>query len=161
MLLMPESPRWHILRARFKSKLPQRAKHYEKAFDGLRYLRHTKLQAGRDLFLLETWINREMNNLREPSNMGQKPYRRSTAIWDSLKKYRALLTEPRCFTALVASLIVMVWQQLCGINVLTYYSSWIFLQQTGPGGRNCTLEFSIPTNGAEGKVAIKDSFKVS
>jgi hypothetical protein len=44
---LPESPRWLLLKARKGNKAK-----YEEAFLSLCKLRHTKLQAGRDLFLI-------------------------------------------------------------------------------------------------------------
>ncbi|KAF2108423.1 hypothetical protein BDV96DRAFT_587778 [Lophiotrema nucula] len=99
---LPESPRWLLMRAREGNR-----KKYEEAFLALCKLRHTKLQAGRDLFLMNYLIAGEEINMTQ-----ERPF-------------RELFTLPRNRRALTASVILMFLQQFCGVNVTAYYSSTV------------------------------------
>ncbi|POY75474.1 hypothetical protein BMF94_1376 [Rhodotorula taiwanensis] len=93
----PESPRWLIGRGR-----------YRKAFESLCRLRFTKLQAARDLFMINALLEEEAN----------MPTGKAALI--------ELFSVGRNRRAVLASGIVMFMQQFCGINVIAYYSSTIF-----------------------------------
>lgn len=66
MLALPESPRWHLLKARrLESDSDTNRLHmnrlrivdqYDKAFHALRRLRYLKLQAARDLYTIDIWL---------------------------------------------------------------------------------------------------------
>ncbi|KAJ4352206.1 uncharacterized protein N0V89_007553 [Didymosphaeria variabile] len=99
---LPESPRWLLMRARQGNR-----KKYEEAFNSLCKLRHTKLQAGRDIFLI--------NHLLEAEER----------IMQQEKPFSELFTRGRNRRALTASVITMFLQQFCGVNVTAYYSSTI------------------------------------
>ena len=99
---LPESPRWLLQKARQGN-----TKKYEEAFMSLCKLRHTKLQAGRDLFLIDHLLQEEGKIMQH-----QKPF-------------SELFTLGRNRRALVASMITMFLQQFCGVNVTAYYSSTI------------------------------------
>ncbi|KAF2655619.1 hypothetical protein K491DRAFT_412594 [Lophiostoma macrostomum CBS 122681] len=99
---LPESPRWLVSKARQGNK-----KKYEEAFMALCKLRHTKLQAGRDLFLIDHLLQGEEEIMKQ-----QKPF-------------TELFTLGRNRRALTASVITMFLQQFCGVNVSAYYSSTI------------------------------------
>ncbi|OJD39050.1 mfs sugar transporter [Diplodia corticola] len=103
---VPESPRWLL-----DKKL------YLKVWDSLCRLRHLKLQAGRDFFLLY----HQLKNEREvfETQRGAK----------QLFGLKQLLGQPRSRRALQASLIVMFLQQFCGVNVHVYYSVSVFYEQ--------------------------------
>ena len=125
MMSLPESPRWHLLKAgRLERQLPPGnrldiEKHYEHAFYALRTLRHTKIQAARDLFYIDAWLG--MTQLSETSrDLGQN----RAGTW--FQNAQDLWRRPRCRQAMRAGLIVMALQQLCGVNVLAYYSSPVF-----------------------------------
>lgn len=91
---LPESPRWLLMKARQGNK-----KKYEEAFMSLCKLRHTKLQAGRDLFLIDHLLEGE------------------EAIMQQQKPFSELFTLGRNRRALTASVITMFLQQFCGVNV--------------------------------------------
>lgn len=101
---LPESPRWLLRRAHLGD-----TSKYEKAFLALCELRHTKLQAARDLFLISYQLYGEQRIRKQ-----QKPF-------------LELFTIPRNRHAFTASVIVMFFQQFCGVNVLAYYSSTVLL----------------------------------
>ncbi|KAF2759188.1 hypothetical protein EJ05DRAFT_499609 [Pseudovirgaria hyperparasitica] len=103
--VLPESPRWLLLKAR-EGKDKRR---YEEAFLALQRLRHTKLQAARDLFLINHLLGEEEKIMK----------------YD--KPFLELFTNGRNRRALTASVICMFMQQFCGINVLIYYSSDILV----------------------------------
>lgn len=95
----PESPRWYMSQGR----------HY-KAYQAMSKLRYNKLQAARDIFYMHTLLEVE------------------SEIKLGRNKLLELITVPRNRRALVASEIVMFMQQFCGVNVIAYYSSEIFLE---------------------------------
>ncbi|ANB15304.1 myo-inositol transporter ITR1 [Sugiyamaella lignohabitans] len=96
---VPESPRWYIRKNR-----------HDKAFQSLLRLRNTKVQAARDLYYMQIMIaiNEELN-------------KEHNALFD-------IFAVGRNRRALYASQIVMFMQQFCGVNVIAYFSSTIFLQ---------------------------------
>ncbi len=131
---LPESPRWHLLKARRLERHNQPKnrleieKQYEYAFYALRTLRHTKIQAARDLFYIDAWLRIEqlpetLHDSRE-NRAGTRQQNPPWTAWfqNTLDLYR----QPRCRRAMTAGLIVMALQQLCGVNVLAYYSSPVF-----------------------------------
>ncbi|PVI05411.1 hypothetical protein DM02DRAFT_725112 [Periconia macrospinosa] len=113
---LPESPRWLLMKARKGNK-----KKYEEAFESLYKLRHTKLQAGRDLFLINHLLQGEDEIMKQ-----QRPF-------------LELFTLGRNRRALVASVITMFLQQFCGVNVTAYYSSTILKDHAGYQDRSALL----------------------
>lgn len=91
---LPESPRWLLKKAR-KDKSQKK---YEEAFEALCKLRHTKLQAARDLFLIDHLLAGEEQ------------------IMEQQRPFFELFTEGRNRRALTASVITMFLQQFCGVN---------------------------------------------
>lgn len=91
---LPESPRWLLMRARAGN-----ASKYEEAFMSLCKLRHTKIQAGRDLFLINHLLEGEEDIMHQ-----QKPF-------------SELFTQGRNRRALTASVILMFLQQFCGVCI--------------------------------------------
>lgn len=117
VFMCPESPRWYMSKGR-----------HAKAYRAMIKLRYTKVQAARDVFYMHTLLDAESH-----MKVGQS-------------KIVELITVPRNRRALVASEIVMFMQQVrelplcsfsglwltssqfCGINVIAYYSSEIFME---------------------------------
>ena len=122
MLAMPESPRWNLLQAHLEYDKEKRSEYYDNAFNALARLRHTKLQAGRDLFYLQRLLQIELSRVmslrqhyREIRISGAKKVKAHLVA--TVRKYRVLVSNDRCRRALHAALIVMIAQQLCGVNV--------------------------------------------
>jgi hypothetical protein len=99
VFLCPESPRWYMSKGR-----------HEKAYRSMCKLRYNKIQAARDVFYMHTLLEAE----NESMTVGQN-------------KVKEMFTVPRNRRAMQASEIVMFMQQICGVNVIAYYSSQIFL----------------------------------
>lgn len=96
----PESPRWYIKKGR-----------YSDAFKSLLRLRNTPLQAARDLYYVHSQL------LEEADIIGKSNY---------VSRFVELFTIPRVRRATLASWTVMIAQQMCGINIIAFYSSTIF-----------------------------------
>jgi len=104
VFLCPESPRWYMSKGR-----------HEKAYRSMCRLRYNKAQAARDVFYIYTLLEAENESLV----LGQS-------------KVKEMFTVPRNRRAMQASEIVMFMQQFCGVNVIAYYSSQIFLDANLP-----------------------------
>lgn len=100
---LPESPR--VLLAKARRGGPRANDLYEKAFLALKDLRNSKVQAARDLFLMDYLLGEE------------------ATIMHDQRRFVELFTLGRCRRALTASVICMFLQQMCGVNVTVYYSS--------------------------------------
>ncbi|KAJ5749675.1 Major facilitator superfamily domain general substrate transporter [Penicillium manginii] len=96
----PESPRWYIRRGEMA-----------KAYKSLCRLRNTPLQAARDLYYIHAQIQIEQ------SIIGESNY---------VTRFVELFTIPRVRRATLASFTVMIAQQMCGINIIAFYSSTVF-----------------------------------
>ncbi|OJJ51536.1 hypothetical protein ASPZODRAFT_163358 [Penicilliopsis zonata CBS 506.65] len=99
----PESPRWYIRKGSMA-----------KAYKSLCRLRNTEVQAARDLFFIYSQIK-----IEEEIATGRGSY--ATRIVE-------LFTIPRNRRATLASFVVMIAQQMCGINIVSFYSSTIFAE---------------------------------
>ncbi|KAH0493592.1 hypothetical protein TgHK011_000253 [Trichoderma gracile] len=104
----PESPRWYM----------KKGKH-EKAWKSLLRLRNNPVQAARDLYYIQCLLDQEVllvekAGLKVTNNM--------------FTRFIELFTVPRIRRATWASGIVMIAQQMCGINIISFYSSTIFKQ---------------------------------
>ena len=81
------------------------------AFRSLKRLRNTELQAARDLYYIYAQIRLE-TELVKKSNY--------------VSRFIELFTIPRVRRATLASFTVMIAQQMCGINIIAFYSSTVF-----------------------------------
>ncbi|KAK4937616.1 hypothetical protein LTR28_009784, partial [Elasticomyces elasticus] len=99
----PESPRWYIKKGR-----------YTEAYKSLKKLRNTELQAARDLYYIHAQLSIEasLNNMKT----------------NYVTRFIQLFTIPRVRRATLASFTVMLAQQMCGINIIAFYSSTVFAQ---------------------------------
>lgn len=98
--LCPESPRWYMAKGRVAN-----------AYESMVQLRFNKVQAARDIFYIYILLEAEKTGV----DLGQN-------------KFKEMFTVPRNRRALQASEIVMFLQQFCGVNIIGYYSSAIFLR---------------------------------
>ncbi|KAK4621698.1 putative polyol transporter 6 [Fulvia fulva] len=96
----PESPRWYMKKDR-----------YPKAYKSLLRLRFQPLQAARDLYYIHCQLQ------IEKSIVGDSNY---------FSRFAQLFTIPRVRRATLASFVVMIAQQMCGINIIAFYSSTVF-----------------------------------
>ncbi|WVQ78619.1 hypothetical protein IAT38_000705 [Cryptococcus sp. DSM 104549] len=109
---VPESPRWLMKKDR-----------YPKAFRSLIRLRKSEIQAARDMFYAHCQLEEERDAFR-----GTTYFTRLVDIF----------TKPRLRRANLASWVVMISQQLCGINIMSFYSSTIFAE-AGYNTKQCLL----------------------
>ncbi|KAM0546743.1 hypothetical protein ACHAPJ_010671 [Fusarium lateritium] len=110
----PESPRWLIKKGR-----------HNKAYKSLLRLRHTPLQAARDLYYIHSQL------LAEDMLIKEEGFEKANFFTRAVE----LFTVPRIRRATQASGIIMIAQQMCGINIIAFYSSTIFTQA---GANNIT-----------------------
>lgn len=95
--LIPESPSWYL----GKNKVKQ-------AYESLCRYRSHKILAARDLYYMSQL--KAISETRHPDNL-----------------LLSLFKEARNRRALVASQILMFLQQFCGVNIIAYFSSKIFI----------------------------------
>lgn len=98
----PESPRWYIKKGR-----------YREAYASLCRLRNTPVQAARDLYYIHAQI------VLEAAIIDRNNY---------VTRFIELFTIPRVRRATLASFVVMLAQQMCGINIIAFYSSTVFVE---------------------------------
>lgn len=114
----PESPRWHIKKHR-----------YNDAFRSLKRLRNTPLQAARDLYYIHAQVRLEEIMLGDGDI--QKMYVENGKEHLSnrgryLARFIQLFTIARVRRATLAAFVVMLAQQMCGINIMAFYSATLF-----------------------------------
>ncbi|KAF8659229.1 hypothetical protein AX16_001889 [Volvariella volvacea WC 439] len=95
----PESPRWLMKKGR-----------YHDVYRSFKRLRNSELQAARDLY----YVHRQLQE--EVSALNGSTY---------LSRFFDLFVVPRVRRATLASFVVLIAQQMCGINIITFYSSTI------------------------------------
>ncbi|KAH8648870.1 hypothetical protein BGZ61DRAFT_547101 [Ilyonectria robusta] len=103
----PESPRWLIKKGR-----------HGKAYRSLLRLRNSPLQAARDLYYIHAQL------LAEEILIKAEGFEKASFFTRAVE----LFTVPRIRRATQASGIIMIAQQMCGINIIAFYSSTIFSQ---------------------------------
>ncbi|KAI9898854.1 hypothetical protein N3K66_005315 [Trichothecium roseum] len=127
----PESPRWYI-----------KKKRYGRAWKSLLRLRNTPVQAARDLYYISCLLEQEERNRsndgasngasniasgRDSSaNVEARRRRRGKKSGNMLTRFAELFTVPRVRRATWAAGIVMAAQQMCGINIVSFYSATVF-----------------------------------
>lgn len=97
-----ESPRWLLKKGR-----------HAKAYKSLLRLRFTALQAARDLYYISAQLDEEAKILKADS---------------FFRRLQELFVIPRVKRATWAAFTVMIGQQMCGINIIAFYSSTIFAE---------------------------------
>ncbi|THC92712.1 hypothetical protein EYZ11_007819 [Aspergillus tanneri] len=135
VFLCPESPRFLI-----------RINDYKNAFLSLRQLRGTDLQAARDLYYVHSQLQVSTELLEynegpseEDSQESQQPsewyrkdlYQEKVGKMSFLRRVWSLWSIRRNRRACLAAFLVMASQQLCGINVLSFYSTTLFRDAGG------------------------------
>ncbi|KAG6088890.1 hypothetical protein E4U15_004883 [Claviceps sp. LM218 group G6] len=100
--LCPESPRWYMKKGR-----------YQEAWKSLIILRRDPIQAARDLYYISAQLEIEQ------ALIGHTNY---------VSRFTQLFTIPRIRRANLAAFTVMIAQQMCGINIIAFYSTTIFEQ---------------------------------
>lgn len=98
----PESPRWLMKKRKYK-----------KAYESFKRLRNSELQAARDIYYVHCQLKAESEVI------GGATY---------VSRFTELFTVPRVRRATLASFVVMIAQQMCGINIIAFYSSTIFVE---------------------------------
>ena len=122
----PESPRWLLAKAHKAKNDAEARMYYSRVFQSLTVLRHSKLQAARDMMLIHFRLCKE-----------EEVRATTQTVWYKRGVFELFSTR-RNRRAVIASLIVMFFQQFCGINVLIYYSSFV-LEHNGYPAYNALL----------------------
>lgn len=84
---------------------------YRDAFTSFKRLRNSELQAARDLYYVHRQLMEEFAVIKGTNYA---------------MRFLELFTVPRIRRATLASFVVMLAQQMCGINIIAFYSSTIF-----------------------------------
>ncbi|KAJ4862128.1 sugar transporter domain-containing protein [Trichoderma breve] len=100
MFFCPESPRFHLIKGPNYD--------VQKAYTCMRRIRNTELQALRDIYLVYKSLEQQAMGL------------------DFLRQFTQLFQQRRLYNALISTSTVNLAQQLCGINVLAFYSGTLF-----------------------------------
>ncbi|OBT84290.1 hypothetical protein VE02_07612 [Pseudogymnoascus sp. 03VT05] len=120
----PESPRWHMMKGDIKN--------YRRAYDIFVSLRNVPIQAQRDFYLIHKQIELETHSRQVYDSESITRDAEDTKAQSHISDYANRLTQlfsskhPRLRNALLAACTVNLAQQLCGINVLAFYSSTLF-----------------------------------
>jgi hypothetical protein len=96
---------------------------YQQAYKSLLKLRHHPLQAARDIYYIHCQLE------LEAQIVGKNNY---------VTRFGQLFTIPRVRRATLASFVVMIAQQMCGINIIAFYSSTVFVK-AGASAKNALI----------------------
>lgn len=102
IFLIPESPRWLMKKGRFRD-----------SFKSYNRIRRAPIIAARDMFYSHVLYEEERLQARGASYM--------TRLVDCFR-------VPRIRRATLGAGVVMLSQQLCGINIISFYSSTVFVE---------------------------------
>ncbi|KAL7923269.1 sugar transporter domain-containing protein [Trichoderma austrokoningii] len=135
VLFCPESPRYHLTRG----------PNYDvkKAFINMTKLRNTELQALRDMYLVYKSLENESMGL---GNLDANAFRSPGFFWvirDFLRQYRQLFQQRRLYNALISTSTVNLAQQLCGINVMAFYSGFLFTSVNQESSKLISMAYSL------------------
>ncbi|KAI8959260.1 hypothetical protein F5Y11DRAFT_11486 [Daldinia sp. FL1419] len=100
--LCPESPRWLMKKNR-----------YPEAWTAMNKLRNNPIQVARDIYYIHAQLAIE-HQIVSKSNY--------------VTRFTQLFTIPRVRRASVAAFTVMIAQQMCGINIIAFYSTTVFVE---------------------------------
>ncbi|KAF4541818.1 Sugar/inositol transporter [Lasiodiplodia theobromae] len=127
----PESPRWYI-----------KQNCYPQAYHSLLRLRNVPLQAARDLYYMHVQIELENKMLaaEQAARSGgraadEETVSRTPVARDLYKakmyvrRFVQLFTIARVRRATLACTTVMLAQQMCGINIVIFYSATLFVEE--------------------------------
>ncbi|KAL7624888.1 hypothetical protein AAE478_004102 [Parahypoxylon ruwenzoriense] len=100
--LCPESPRWYMKKNR-----------YPEAWNSMVKLRSNPIQVARDIYYIHSQLSIEQQIMNK-SNY--------------ITRFTQLFTIPRVRRANIAAFTVMIAQQMCGINIISFYSTTVFVE---------------------------------
>ncbi|KAI5865276.1 hypothetical protein GGS23DRAFT_419594 [Durotheca rogersii] len=100
--LCPESPRWYMKKNR-----------YVDAWNSMIKLRSNPIQVARDIYYIHAQLAIEHQILSQTNYVTRTVQ---------------LFTVPRVRRATIAALTVMIAQQMCGINIIAFYSTTVFVE---------------------------------
>jgi len=86
-------------------------KRYKEAYESFKRLRNSEPQAARDIYYVHCQLEAENDVI------GGATY---------ISRFIELFTIPLVRRATLATFVVMIAQQMCGINIIAFYSSTIF-----------------------------------
>ncbi|ETS77058.1 hypothetical protein PFICI_10932 [Pestalotiopsis fici W106-1] len=138
LAVCPESPRYYL----------RRGPNYnpKKAYEIIKTLRRSPLIALRDIYLLHKSIQQEVQ-VQYKKNMDLRTFvtfmetAEFGVLKDFVKQFRELFAKRRNRNPLISSSIAALAQQLCGINILAFYSGTFF--NIFSNNKNIAMYFSI------------------
>ncbi|KAL8816255.1 MAG: hypothetical protein Q9223_004701 [Gallowayella weberi] len=102
-----ESPRWYI-----------KKNQYHDAYKSLIRLRLTPLQAARDLYYIHAQVRLEEKVLGDADIQASEGKEHYSNNGRYASRFQQLFTIPRVRRATLAAFVVMIAQQMCGINIM-------------------------------------------
>ncbi|KJZ76758.1 hypothetical protein HIM_03635 [Hirsutella minnesotensis 3608] len=114
----PESPRYHLIKGPNYS--------VEKAYKVLLQVRNTELQALRDLYIVHKALEQERVGVGDLDSHATLSPGFFWVIRDFVSQFLQLFQQRRLYNALISTSTVNLAQQLCGVNVLAFYSGNLF-----------------------------------
>ncbi|KAI0376357.1 hypothetical protein F5Y04DRAFT_286005 [Hypomontagnella monticulosa] len=100
--LCPESPRWYMKKNR-----------YPEAWKSMILLRNNPIQVARDIYYIHAQLSIEQEIMKKSNYV---------------TRFVQLFTIPRVRRANIAAFTVMIAQQMCGINIIAFYSTTLFVE---------------------------------